>query len=148
MLVVREDEDRSVIRRLVAPPPAPTASAGERATTLSPVFARARTAGRPAAVCVAVLWPEMLAADTREMQVVVRVVRIVGSSLSAALAAGLAILAVASFGAAVGGDSGDMSLGAVVMLGLLYPFVAAGAAAGAWKLWRRPATPLRRSRRP
>jgi hypothetical protein len=89
----------------------------------------------------------MLAADTREMQVVVRVVRIVGSSLSAALAAGLAILAVASFGAAVGGDSGDMSLGAVVMLGLLYPFVAAGAAAGAWKLWRRPATPLRRSRR-
>jgi hypothetical protein len=70
-------------------------------------------------------------------------VRIGGAAISAVLAAGLALFAVASIGAAIIGESGDMGVGAVVMLGLLYAFLAAGVATGAWKLWpRRRSTSL------
>jgi hypothetical protein len=71
------------------------------------------------------------------MQLVVRVARATGALISAVLAAGLAFLAIASFGAAISGESGDMWLGAVVVLGVFYAFLAAGAATGAWRLWPR-----------
>jgi hypothetical protein len=72
-----------------------------------------------------------LAADTREM----RVGRIIGSGVVAILALGLGLFAVASFAALIQGDAGDMPVGGVVGLGLFYGLVAAGAAAGSWKLW-------------
>ncbi|HET8605573.1 MAG TPA: hypothetical protein VFL66_00945 [Gaiellaceae bacterium] len=78
------------------------------------------------------------------MSIVSRIARIAGSGISSALAVGLAIFAVASFGAAATGESGDMWVGAVVGLGLLYALLAAGAATLAWKLW--PRGPAGRSR--
>ena len=86
---------------------------------------------------------QSLAADISEMHVGLRVARICGASLSAVLAAALAIFAVASIGAAVMGETSDMWAGGVVMLGLFYAFLAAAAATGAWKLWpRRPDEPV------
>ena len=67
--------------------------------------------------------------------------RIAASALTAALAAALALLAVASIGALVSGDTGDMWGGGVVMLGLFYVALAAGAAVAAWRLWPRRQRP-------